>query len=143
MFSPNVVLHKLNFTTSCMMLNQKRVKELLLPAKVPDIAWPTLLLVASCFFVLTLVISSLYYDTIHRVVAVIVMTCCNFALFTPMHDAAHGSIFTVGSGYRILNDIVGVICGLAFPLPFYAFKYLHLQHHKHTKYYKLYELTAL
>jgi beta-carotene hydroxylase len=115
------------------VLNPKRIKDILHPGKVPDIAWPTLLLVLTCLSVLTWVILGLYRNQLSPIVAMLVMTCCNFAIFTPMHDAAHGSIFSVNSGLRPLNDWVGIVCGFSFPLPFYAFKYLHLQHHKHTK----------
>jgi beta-carotene hydroxylase len=58
--------------------------------------------------------------------------CISAVVFTPMHDASHGSIATVGSGHRYINDAVGVIAGVCFPLPYYAFKCLHLLHHKYT-----------
>jgi fatty acid desaturase len=38
----------------------------------------------------------------------------------------------VRSGHRYLNDTVGVLSGLCFPIPYYAFKFLHLLHHKYT-----------
>jgi fatty acid desaturase len=57
-------------------------------------------------------------------------TICAYILFTPMHDACHGS---VGRSRRV-NDWVGRISGaLMNPLlAFAAFRYLHLQHHRST-----------
>lgn len=49
-----------------------------------------------------------------------------------MHDASHGSVATVRSGHRYINDTVGLLAGLCFPIPYFAFKYLHLLHHKYT-----------
>ena len=41
-----------------------------------------------------------------------------------MHDASHGSIATVNSGHKYLNDVIGMMCSWAFPLPYYPFKYM-------------------
>lgn len=112
------------------ILNPKKVKDIV---TVPDVAWPTLMVVATCLFIQGCVWYGLSKELLHPMLAVLVVTCTTFAVFTPMHDAAHGSIFTVNSGCRALNDVTGTISGLCFPLPYYAFKYLHLQHHKHTK----------
>lgn len=52
-------------------------------------------------------------------------------MFTPMHDAAHGSVFNNAGGMRWANGLVGRIACLPFG-PYVAFRYIHLQHHKHT-----------
>ena len=62
----------------------------------------------------------------------VINTLATFYVFTPMHDGCHGSIATTSSGYRWLNDAIGFACSVMFPLPYHAFKYMHLQHHKHT-----------
>jgi len=54
-----------------------------------------------------------------------------YLAFTPMHDACHGSVASHPS-LRFLNNAVGTACGALFPLPFAAFKRMHLLHHKHT-----------
>ena len=121
----------IRFHTETMhILTQKRVKEIV---KVPDIAWPTIFVVVACYFFQGCVWYGLYNNLLHPAVAACLTIPIIYAAFTPMHDAAHGSIFTVASGYREMNDYVGILCSLCFPLPFFAFKYLHLQHHKHTK----------
>eukprot|EP00600_Ochromonadales_sp_CCMP1393_P006933 CAMPEP_0174954976 /NCGR_PEP_ID=MMETSP0004_2-20121128/728_1 /TAXON_ID=420556 /ORGANISM="Ochromonas sp., Strain CCMP1393" /LENGTH=171 /DNA_ID=CAMNT_0016202859 /DNA_START=685 /DNA_END=1198 /DNA_ORIENTATION=- len=48
----------------------------------------------------------------------------------PDDDAAHGSIAT--RKYAYLNSVVGHVAAMCFPVPFPAFKHLHLMHHKHT-----------
>lgn len=49
-----------------------------------------------------------------------------------MHDASHGSVAIGGTPQRMLNEMVGICSGLCFPIPFGAFRHLHLVHHKHT-----------
>ncbi len=48
--------------------------------------------------------------------------------FTPMHDAAHRA---VGKS-RLLNVAIGRLAALPLMGPFPAFRYVHLEHHKHT-----------
>jgi ring-1,2-phenylacetyl-CoA epoxidase subunit PaaE len=67
----------------------------------------------------------------------LVVTLCIFLAFTPMHDATHMSIATSASGMKWLNTAVGMACALSFGAPFHAFKYMHLQHHKHTNHHEL------
>jgi vanillate O-demethylase ferredoxin subunit len=53
-----------------------------------------------------------------------------YAIFTPLHDATHGSL----SSHRGLNDVLSTIA--AFPLvPGFTtqlYRYLHMEHHRHT-----------
>jgi len=63
-------------------------------------------------------------------IAAVFNTILIYAVFTPMHDAAHGSIAT--RKYAYLNSVVGHVAAMCFPVPFPAFKHLHLMHHKHT-----------
>jgi len=51
-----------------------------------------------------------------------------YALFTPMHDASHGSV----SRRKWVNEVVGRVCSLVLTAPFGAFRWAHLLHHKHT-----------
>ena len=98
--------------------------------KVPAIAWPTLLLFLTCVCVQASVIWALHKSMLSEYVAFAINTMVVFVVFTPMHDAAHGSI---GSGsFRFINSIVGHLCGACFPIPFSAFRHLHLQHHRYT-----------
>jgi beta-carotene hydroxylase len=98
---------------------------------VPAVAWPTVALLSVCW-VTHLTVAYLYHSgSITAPLAVIVNFASSFAVFTPMHDAAHKSIFSASSA-RWANDLVGYLSSALFPAPFLAFKYIHLQHHKHT-----------
>lgn len=99
-------------------------------APVPAIAWPTLVLVFVCVVSQVTIVILLHWKTVSNLVALIVNTVTIFAVFTPMHDSAHGSVASSQCGY--LNHFVGNVAAACFPLPFPAFKHLHLLHHKHT-----------
>lgn len=55
------------------------------------------------------------------------LTC--YVLFTPVHDATHGS---VSRKYPFLNDVVGNIASTLIAAPFYLFKRIHLEHHRYV-----------
>lgn len=97
---------------------------------IPTIAWPTVLLLCSCVVGHLAMDYMLVTGKISKYVVFFFNSICTFAVFTPMHDAVHGSV--ARSGYGFVNTIVGYIASLLFPLPYDAFKYLHLQHHKWT-----------
>lgn len=97
---------------------------------VPKIAWPTVLLVLICSTIQLVVLRSLHFGLIPGWVALLINTIAVYTVFTPMHDASHGS---VGSReFSFLNSGVGLLAGFCFPVPFPAFKHIHLLHHKHT-----------
>ena len=60
--------------------------------------------------------------------AVALATVCAFASFTPMHDAAHHAV----AGKSRLNEWIGRLSALPLLVSFHGFRYLHLEHHKHT-----------
>ncbi len=51
-----------------------------------------------------------------------------FAAFTPMHDASHKAVADRGW----INALVGRLCAAVLLVPFGAFRYIHLTHHRHT-----------
>jgi beta-carotene hydroxylase len=120
----------------CQIINTMMINHGLTLSKIekivllPDIAWPTIILVVLGVCLEFLIICLLYYDVIHKYFAFLSNSLVIYALFTPMHDASHGSV--ARNNYRWLNTVVGHLAASAFPVPFPAFKYLHLQHHKHT-----------
>lgn len=60
--------------------------------------------------------------------AIALATAAAFASFTPMHDAAHHAV----AGKSRLNEWVGRLSALPLLVSFHGFRYLHLEHHKHT-----------
>jgi beta-carotene hydroxylase len=93
---------------------------------VPDVAWATL--------ALTLLAVGLWTVGVFlarnglNVVAIALMTTGAYLSFTPMHDASHR-----GLSRRVwLNEFIGRLCALPLLAPFAAFRFVHLEHHKHT-----------
>ena len=103
--------------------------------KVPKYAWPTIFLALSCLLIHPTLIYFTYKSTISLSFAFIVNTLVIYCAFTPLHDVVHGSIAS-SAGIRGVNDIIGVLCSLLFPMPYFAFKHLHLTHHKFTNDYE-------
>eukprot|EP01038_Epipyxis_sp_PR26KG_P010660 gene10660-14316_t len=98
--------------------------------QIPSLAWPTLLLTVVCAMVEIIVIILLSHDKIPRPVGTVINIGAIFAMFTPLHDSAHGSVACGKYGW--INNFVGLFAGFFMGLPFPAFKNLHLLHHKHT-----------
>lgn len=62
--------------------------------------------------------------------ALATLSIASYASFTVLHDAVHGSV----SSIPLVNVVVGWLAGWMLG-PFglyYAFRYVHLEHHKHT-----------
>lgn len=98
--------------------------------EVPNIAWPTIILLFMCAVVHCATLWCIAFELISPWVGLIINTFADYVVFTPMHDAAHGSV--AKHKYGILNNIVGNVAATLFGLPFAAFKHLHLMHHKYT-----------
>jgi beta-carotene hydroxylase len=93
---------------------------------VPRVAWPTCILAVvalSCF-----VAGVSLAATANWAVALVLMTLSAYLSFTPMHDAAHRGTGTSS----LINEVVGRLCIVPLLGPFPAFRYVHLEHHKHT-----------
>jgi fatty acid desaturase len=109
------------------LLTPERVRSIV---TVPVVAFPTVLLAISCLVGVIAVCVAFYQNAIDHYVCCGLNTIFIFGSFTPLHDAAHGSI--AKKQFRWLNDFVGIMCGFIMFLPYHAFRYLHLQHHQHT-----------
>ena len=94
----------------------------------PTVAWPTVVLFGGC--VLAWVAATLAALAGHFPywAASIVNAVAAFAIFTPMHDASHRSVAQA----RWKNEVLGRIGVMPLIGPFPAFRYVHLEHHKHT-----------
>lgn len=98
--------------------------------KNPDIAWPTVLLFAAASFLWALVALAGFQNHLSPLVTIPLQSFLTFILFTPLHDASHSSI---GRGkFKFINEIIGRVYGFIVCAPFPAFRWIHLQHHKHT-----------
>ena len=54
---------------------------------------------------------------------------CIAFLFTPLHETAHKTAFKM----RILNSVVGQLCGVLIGLPYEYYRLFHWDHHRHTQ----------
>ena len=102
----------------------------MLEGGIPSIAWPTVILILACVATQIGIMILFHYGAVDSNFTAIVNTIAAFAAFTPMHDAAHGSV--AKGQFRIINNFVGYLSSFCFPVPFQAFKHIHLLHHKHT-----------
>ena len=93
----------------------------------PDIAWPTIALcvVANAAWLGAAWLG--HVGRLHWAVAVPVCWSAIYTLFTPMHDAAHGSV----ARSRWLNDGVGLVASAPFLFLYRPFRLVHLAHHRH------------
>lgn len=95
-------------------------------------AWPTLLLALASWLIGLGVLGLALSGAVTSGVGYLGLTCglwvAAFIAFTPMHDAAHRSV----TKRRGLNELVGWLTGVLLLAPFPAFRWVHLEHHKHT-----------
>ncbi len=55
-----------------------------------------------------------------------------YAMYTVMHDAAHGSISGSNASLRWLNELMGYLAGFVLMVPLTAHRHEHLAHHRNT-----------
>lgn len=96
--------------------------------RAPKTAWPTVVLAAGCVLVTFTAIAGTIAGVVSSLLGGLMVFVAAFAAFTPMHDASHRSV----SRHRWLNEAVGRACSAVLLSPYVAFRYVHLEHHKHT-----------
>ncbi len=95
---------------------------------IPKVAIWTIVLFLACASSYVAILTFTIKGTIPYAAGLLGLYICSYLLFTPMHDSAHKSI----ARNRFLNDLIGRLSALAALAPFHAFRYCHLEHHKHT-----------
>lgn len=96
------------------------------------IGWPTIILlavVAPSYFALPILAALGWVSHWFVVPAMAFLT---YAAYTPMHEAAHGSVCGAGRRFRWVNDAVGYIAGVTMAIPYTAHRFEHFTHHAHT-----------
>ena len=109
------------------ILTPKKVRSIV---TIPTIAFPTVLLFIICFVGSIVMVWGLHIGEISRTMCVVVNTILIFAIFTPLHDACHGSV--AKNQLKWINDVIGFLSAFILCAPYTAFRYIHLQHHQHT-----------
>ncbi|WP_437567078.1 fatty acid desaturase [Sorangium sp. So ce542] len=92
------------------------------------IEWPTLALFAGSYALFAASVYAGVAGLVSTVPAVLGAAVAAYAVFTPMHEAAHRSL----ARSALLNGVVGRLSGLLLMAPFLAVRHFHLEHHKHT-----------
>lgn len=98
--------------------------------QIPEIAWPTVILTFFAAAVQWTTFWLLHRELVSKWFALAVNSAAIFISFTPMHDASHGSV--ANRNNRLLNSFIGYLSASAFPVPFAAFRHLHMLHHRYT-----------
>jgi fatty acid desaturase len=98
--------------------------------RIPAVSWPAMAVLA---FGLATWSTSLWLTATGRSslwCGLLLSTVGAYALFTPVHEAVHGSL----GRSRLLNTLFGNVVGplLGPTSSFAAYRYLHLEHHRHT-----------
>lgn len=99
-------------------------------AKKPKTAWPTIMVLVAAFAIFGVSSYAYLSGKLSIFWAIALNTVASYMSFTPAHEASHSSI----SSNRQLNDWIGRLATvLQSPAPiFRSFRYIHMQHHKHT-----------
>ena len=106
----------------------KQSRELIVGyAQAPRMSYPALILVlvfSGVFF------ACIYYHSQNpeSIFPIVVNSVAIYALFTPMHEAVHGSF----SKNKWVNSLFGNWCALFFLSPYAIFRWAHLEHHRFT-----------
>ena len=111
------------------MAGGRRVKVAVSEVAVPPVAWPTLAVFAGSLVAWTCGLLAGAVGGWPLAVTLPLQVAAGFAIFTPLHEATHGA---AANAHRNVNAWVGRISALVLAAPYPAFRYVHLEHHKHT-----------
>lgn len=96
--------------------------------RAPHFATWTVLLFVACWILWLGVIGAVVTGWISIGWGCFFSTIASFLAFTPMHDASHKSI----ARKKWINQWIGRLSAWLLAAPFGAFRFVHLEHHKHT-----------
>lgn len=94
----------------------------------PRIAWPSFVVTAAALGGWIGGIALGVRGTVAWPVAALLCWAAAYAAFTPLHEASHRVVTRARWG----NELAGRLAGVPLWAPLPAFRYLHLEHHKHT-----------
>lgn len=100
----------------------------------PTVAIPSVAVffITGILWTLSIFFGPYYYNIIPYYICIIISAYSSFSMFTLLHESVHHNI----SKIRLVNDIIGrfsiIFLGPTSAGLFLAFKFIHLEHHKHT-----------
>jgi beta-carotene hydroxylase len=95
----------------------------------PDVAWPTALLALCAWSAQGVAFWAAWTHRWPAAAVVAVASVSAYLSFTVLHEAVHGSLCLK---VRAINGVAARLAGLPLMVPGWAFRYLHLEHHRHT-----------
>jgi len=95
----------------------------------PAFAWPTALLGLIVWSAQGLSLWAAWTGRWPPAAVVAVASVCAYASFTVLHEAVHGSLCLRP---RAANAVVAILAGWPLMAPGWTFRFLHLEHHRHT-----------
>jgi beta-carotene hydroxylase len=95
---------------------------------VPTVAWATVLLFIGCMVVWSIALALPDDRLLISIFSFCLATAAAFAIFTPLHESTHRSL----SRLRWVNELLGRLSAIMLVVTFPMFRYLHLEHHRHT-----------
>ena len=98
----------------------------------PEIAWPTILLLAGCY-VLWLGASALALAGLLPLwLAMVANTVALYAIYTPVHDGSHSAVVPRNKHLRWVNTAVGTLAAFPIFMYFHTHRKSHNIHHAKT-----------
>jgi beta-carotene hydroxylase len=95
----------------------------------PAFAWPTALFAIVLWSAHGVALWGAWTGRWPAAAVVAVASLCAYGSFTVLHEAVHGSLCLKP---RTLNTVVAMLAALPLMAPGWAFRFLHLEHHRHT-----------
>ncbi|HYV46101.1 MAG TPA: fatty acid desaturase [Myxococcaceae bacterium] len=95
----------------------------------PSFAWPTALFAISVWSVHGIAVWAAWTGRWHPAAVLAVASLCAYASFTVLHEGVHGSVCLKP---RWVNLVAMMLAALPLLAPGWAFRFIHLEHHRHT-----------
>ena len=114
------------------MVNNEQDAQQIVIRHIGGVAWPTLLLWATCVAVYVACIAYLLAEPTFSWWALAGVSFCTYAVYTPLHDAVHGAVTGMSLERRWVNEWVGYVAGHFLGISFAAHRQSHLKHHRAT-----------
>ena len=114
------------------MVNNEQDAQQIVIRHIGGVAWPTLLLLATCVAVYAACIAYFLAEPTFSWWALAGVSFCTYAGYTPLHDAVHGAVTGMSLERRWVNEWVGYVAGHFLGISFAAHRRSHLKHHRAT-----------
>ncbi|HVE84608.1 MAG TPA: fatty acid desaturase [Myxococcales bacterium] len=95
----------------------------------PDVAWPTVLVALAAWTAQAVAFWAAWTGRWPPAAVVAVASVAAYFSFTALHESVHGSLCLRA---RVVNGIVARLAAVPLMAPGWAYRFIHLEHHRHT-----------